>query len=401
MIIQPKVRGFLCTTAHPIGCAKNVQRQINVVEKADWSKANVKTALVVGCSTGYGLASRICASFGMNADTVGVFFEREGTEKRCATAGWYNASAVRQAAHAKHLRATDINGDAFSDEIKQQTIELLKRDFAPVDLLIYSLASPRRQHPLTGTIHKSVLKPIGSAVRSKTLDTDRVEIKEITIEPASDADIADTVAVMGGEDWRMWIEALRDANLLAEGCKTIAYTYIGDSITKPIYGDATIGEAKKDLDKTASQINGLLKDLSAKAYVGVLKAVVTQSSAAIPIMPLYLSLLFKIMKERGVHEGCIEQIECILSQLCELRACVLDDVGRLRCDGKELDPAIQQWVEAQWGQITTDNLMERTDFSGFRKEFLQLFGFELPEVDYEADISPVVNVQGIDGSSSN
>ena len=367
MIIQPKVRGFLCTTAHPVGCAQNTRMQIDVAKQGNWSKAQPKTALVIGCSTGYGLASRICAAFGMRADTLGVFYERPGTDKRCGTAGWYNAAAVREMARKEQLHAKDINGDAFSDEIKQKAIDVLRKEFAPVDLLVYSLASPRRQHPRTGKLHKSVLKPIGKTVTSRTLDTDKIIIKDVTIEPANDDDIADTIAVMGGEDWNMWVDALRAANLLAnllaKDFKTVAYTYIGDKITKPIYGDATIGEAKKDLDKTVTRINTSLEQLSCQAHIGVLKAVVTQSSAAIPIMPLYLSLLFKIMKERGTHEGCIDQVKQLLMQLYEIQPRVLDEQNRMRCDGAELSPEIQSWVETQWNQISTENLKERTDFA--------------------------------------
>jgi enoyl-[acyl-carrier protein] reductase/trans-2-enoyl-CoA reductase (NAD+) len=370
--------------------------QAEVAMRQDWSGAKPKRALVIGCSTGYGLASRICATFGMRAETLGVFYEKPGTEQRCGTAGWYNAAAVRQLAQEQNLHAKDINGDAFSDEIKQRTVGLLREEFGPVDLLVYSLASPRRQHPRTGALHKSVLKPIGKAITSKTLDTDQVIIKDVTIDPASENDIADTVAVMGGEDWSMWIEALKEAGMLAKDCRTVAYTYIGEKITRPIYGDATIGEAKKDLDKTVIQINKSLSDLSCQAHIGVLKAVVTQSSAAIPIMPLYLSLLFKIMKEENKHEGCVDQIVRLMMQLYEIQPRMLDESKRMRCDGAELDPKIQRWVEMQWDQVNTENLMEHTDFRGFRKEFLQLFGFEVDNVDYAAEVSPLVHVEGVE-----
>lgn len=395
MIIKPKVRGFLCTTAHPAGCAENVRRQIKVARQGDWPDSVAKTALIIGCSTGYGLASRVCTTFGMRAKTLGVFFERPGSETRCGTAGWYNAAALRQEADKEGLYARDFNGDAFSDEMKERVIEVVKKELGTLDLVVYSLASPRRQHPRTGVVHKSVLKPIGQTVTSRTLDTDRAEVKDVTIEAASETDIADTVAVMGGEDWRMWIEALDKEKLLASGCKTVAYTYIGERITRPIYGDATIGEAKKDLDKSVIEINNVLTHLSGEARVGVLKAVVTQSSSAIPIMPLYLSLLFKVMKERGVHEGCIEQVAQLLMQLYHSRNRIVDEAERLRCDGIEMDAEIQRWVEEQWDTVTTENMMTRTDFAGYREEFLQLFGFSVAGVDYNQDISAAMDVGGL------
>ncbi|HEX7763282.1 MAG TPA: enoyl-ACP reductase FabV [Cellvibrio sp.] len=387
MIIKPKVRGFICTNAHPQGCAVNVQEQI-AFTKAKGPVANApKKVLVLGCSTGFGLSSRITAAFGGGAATLGVCFEKEPSESKTATAGYYNTSAFHDAAKAEGLYAHTINGDAFSDALKEQVINELKNSIGKVDLVIYSLASPRRTDPKTGEVYNSVLKPIGKQYISKNLNTDTLKIADVTIEPASDEEIANTVKVMGGEDWEMWIDALKGADLLADNFQTVAYTYLGDKLTWPIYGKATIGKAKEDLDRAA-------KALSAKhggnARVAVLKAVVTQASSAIPVMPLYLAILFKVMKEQGTHEGCIEQIQRLFKECLYSATPRLDDANRYRVDELELAPSVQTKVEEIWDQVTEENLFELTDFAGYKAEFLRLFGFGLDSVDYDAETSPLV-----------
>ncbi len=389
MLIEPKIKGFVCTTAHPLGCEAHIKEQIDYVKSKGSISQAPKKVLVVGASTGYGLASRITAAFGCGADTLGVFFEKEAAGKRTASAGWYNSAAFEKFAKAEGLYARSVNGDAFSDEIKDITIKALKEDLGQVDLVVYSLASPRRQHPKTGVVAKSVLKPIGKSISDKTLDTDRAVIKEVTLEAATQDEIDDTVRVMGGEDWEMWIDALIRADALADGCKTVAYTYIGDKITWPIYGEASIGKAKEDLDRAAGAISEKLSTKSGSANVCVLKALVTQSSSAIPIMPLYISLLYKVMKEKGGHEGCIEQIQGLFADRIYAPGDVeTDEKNRFRMDGLELRPEIQREVETLWGQVTTENLYELTDFKGYQEEFLKLFGFGLSGVAYDADVEP-------------
>ena len=395
MIIKPRVRGFLCTTTHPTGCIANVKEQIDYV-KANGPVANgPKKVLVIGSSTGYGLASRITAAFGSGAATLGLFFEKEGSEKKTGTAGWYNSAGFHQFAEAEGLYAKSINGDAFSDEIKQKTIDVIKEDLGQVDLVVYSLASPRRQHPKTGELHSSTLKPIGKDIVQTGVDTDKQVLKEFTIAAASQEEIDNTVAVMGGEDWQMWIDALSAAGVLAPGCKTTAYTYIGEKITHDIYWDGTIGQAKKDLDTKVLAIRDKLAADGGDARVSVLKAVVTQASSAIPVMPLYLGLLFKVMKEAGNHEGCIEQIDLLFRESLYGDKPHLDDDGRLRADYKELEPAIQAKVAELWSQINDDNLFEISDMQGYKAEFLRLFGFGIDGVDYDADVNPVMPITNI------
>ncbi len=392
MVIQPKIRGFICLTAHPAGCEAHVKEQIDYVRKQGPIENGPRKVLVIGASTGYGLASRIAAAFGAKADTLGVFFEKEPTEKRPATAGWYNSIAVEKFAKAEGLYAKSMNGDAFSDELKQQTIEMIKRDLGQIDCLVYSLAAPRRTHPKTGHVAKSVLKPIGKSYSGQTLDTDNAVVKPVTLEPATDEEIADTIAVMGGEDWEMWVEALAGANLLADGFTTLAYTYIGSKITWPIYWEGTIGKAKEDLDRHARSIDARLAANNGKAYVCVMKALVTQSSSAIPVVPLYISLLYKVMKAQGTHEGAIEQVQRLFaSQLFGETRRETDDAGRLRVDDLELRPEIQAAVEKHWGNVTSENLYQVSDFKGYQEEFLKLFGFGLPGVDYDADVDPMVD----------
>lgn len=396
MIIQPKVRGFICTNAHPKGCEANVDSQIahvqQTISSADTEAEAPKKVLVIGASTGYGLASRITAAFGYGAATLGVFFEKPPSETRTASPGYYNSAAFHGRAAEAGLYARSVNGDAFSDEIKQKVIDIIKADLGSVDLVVYSLASPRRLHPKTGELHSSTLKPIGKDVTQRGINTDKGEIQEVTIPAATQEEIDNTVAVMGGEDWEMWIDALSEAGVLAPGAKTTAFTYLGDRVTWDIYWHGTIGAAKKDLDERVLGIRSKLAESGGDARVSVLKAVVTQASSAIPIMPLYLSLLFKVMKARGTHEGCIEQLTGLFKQFICSEGGALDQEGRWRMDGKELDESVQREVEELWSKVTTENLAELTDYSGYQKEFLHLFGFEWPGVDYQADVSPRVDV---------
>ena len=394
MIIKPKVRGFMCVTTHPSGCDANVKRQIDYVKQAGAINNHPKRVLVIGASTGYGLASRISAAFGAGASTLGVFFEKPGTERKPGTAGWYNSAAFHHYAKAEGLYAKSINGDAFSDPIKAQVIETIKADLGQVDLVVYSLASPRRQHPKTGELISSTLKPIGRSVTQRAVNTDKKIVEEVTIDAASQEEIADTVAVMGGEDWEMWIEALADAGVLAEGAKTTAYTYIGEKITWDIYWHGTIGQAKQDLDRRVKSIRQRLAPLNGDARVSVLKAVVTQASSAIPVMPLYLALLFKVMKAEGTHEGCIEQVYGLLKDSLYGAEPYQDDEGRLRADRFELADHVQAEVESLWQQVDSDNLMTISDFAGYQREFMQLFGFELDGVDYQAGVDTLVPIAG-------
>jgi len=396
MIIEPRVRGFICVTTHPTGCAANVEQQIAYVNAQGAIPGGPKKVLVIGASTGYGLAARISAAFGCGADTLGVYFERPGEATKAGTAGWYNTAAFERIAQVNGRYAKSINGDAFSDEIKQKTIETIKRDLGQVDLVVYSLAAPRRKHPKTGEVFTSTLKPIGKAVTLRGIDTDREVVKEAQLEPATQAEIENTVAVMGGEDWRMWIDALAAADALAPGAKTTAFTYIGEKITHDIYWNGTIGAAKKDLDNTVLAIREkLAAHGGGDARVAVLKAVVTQASSAIPMMPLYLSLLFKVMKEKGTHEGCIEQVYGLFRDSLYGRAPIADAEGRLRTDYKELDAEVQARVSELWDQVTNENLYELTDFAGYKQEFLRLFGFAVEGVDYKADVDPDVKVPGL------
>lgn len=395
MIIKPRIRGFICVTAHPAGCKANVEKQIDYVTSHGKIANGPKKVLVIGASTGYGLAARISAAFGCEADTLGVFFERAGEETKPATAGWYNSAAFEELAEAKGLYAKSINGDAYSDAVKQKTIELIKQDLGQVDLVVYSLAAPRRTHPKTGEVFNSTLKPVGKTLTTRGLNTDKETITDITLEPASQEEIDGTVAVMGGEDWQMWIDDLKAAGVLADGAKTTAFTYLGEQITHDIYWNGSIGEAKKDLDKRVLTIRDTLAEKGGDARVSVLKAVVTQASSAIPVMPLYLSLLFKVMKAKGTHEGCIEQVYGLFKESLYGSSPILDDVGRLRADYKELAPEVQDEVTKLWPTVTNENLNELTDFVGYKTEFMHLFGFGLQGVDYEADVNPDVKIKNL------
>lgn len=396
MVITPKIRGFICVTAHPEGCAANVREQIQFVQKNGPIKEAPKRVLVVGASTGYGLASRISAAFAGDAATIGVFFERPSEKGNPATAGWYNTVAFEKEAHAKGLYAKSINGDAFSDEIKRQTIELIKADLGQIDLLIYSLASPRRTHPKTGASHRSVLKPLGAPFTAKTVDTDKGLVNDVTIEPASDLEITDTAAVMGGEDWKFWVNALEEEGLLAQGFTTVAYSYIGPVLTWAVYRNGTIGKAKEHLEATAKELHAQLKSKNGRAYVSVNKALVTQASSAIPVVPLYISLLYKVMKEKGLHEGCIEQIQRLfMTHLYNGATPVLDESGLIRVDDWEMRADIQKAVTELWPEICTENLETISDIKGYRSEFLKLFGFGIEGVDYQQDLEPAIPIPSI------
>ncbi|MFW6217525.1 MAG: enoyl-ACP reductase FabV [Verrucomicrobiota bacterium] len=382
MIVKPRIRGFVCITAHPEGCAAKVWQEIEVA-RASRKDGGPKKVLVIGASTGYGLSTRIASAFGHDAATLGVFFERPSINGKPASAGWYNSVAFEKAAHEAGLYAKSINGDAFSDEIKRQAIETIKADLGQVDLVVYSLASPRRTDPKTGETYRSCLKPIGQPFTNRTLDTDKEEVTEITIEPATQEEVDHTVKVMGGEDWELWMAALSEAGVLAPGAKSVAYSYIGPEITWPVYTNGTIGAAKKDVERAAAAIT---QTYDCEAYVSVNKAVVTQASWAIPVVPLYISILFKVMKEKGTHEDCIEQMVCMLNDRLYGEDLQLDEAGRIRVDDWEMAPDVQAAVAEIWPRISTASLNELSDYAGYQNNFLALFGFGIPGVDYEADI---------------
>ena len=401
MIIAPKIRGFICTTAHPEGCAAHVKEQIEFVRSRGPIPGLPKRVLVIGASTGYGLASRIVPAFAGGAATLGVFFEKPGEPQRSGSAGWYNSIAFEKEAHAAGLYAKSINGDAFSDAIKRQVIDTIKADLGTVDAVIYSLASPRRTHPRTGVVHKSALKPIGAPFTARTVDTDKGVVSTISIDPATEQDIADTLAVMGGEDWEMWIEALAAAGLLADGATTLAYSYIGPDLTWAVYRNGTIGHAKEDLEATAKRLSAKLAEKGGRAFVSINKALVTQASSAIPVVPLYIALLYKVMKAKGTHEGCIEQIRRLFADsLAAGTTPRLDDAGRIRVDDLEMQPDVQAEVAALWPQVTTENLPQLSDIAGYRTEFLKLFGFGLPGVDYTAETDPNLSMPSASASAA-
>lgn len=395
MIIEPRMRGFICLTAHPKGAEQNVKNQIEYI-KSKGAIAGAKKVLVIGASTGFGLASRITSAFGSDAATIGVFFEKPPVEGKTASPGWYNSAAFETEAHKAGLYAKSINGDAFSNEIKRETLDLIKADLGQVDLVIYSLASPVRTNPNTGVLHRSVLKPIGQTFTNKTVDFHTGNVTEVSIAPANEEDIENTVAVMGGEDWSMWMDALKNENLLAEGATTIAYSYIGPELTEAVYRKGTIGRAKDHLEATAFTITDSLKSIGGKAYVSVNKALVTQASSAIPVIPLYISLLYKIMKEEGIHEGCIEQIQRLFQdRLYSGSEVPTDEKGRIRIDDWEMREDVQVKVAELWKEATTETLPAIGDLAGYRNDFLNLFGFEFAGVDYKAEVNEIVNIESI------
>lgn len=393
MIIKPKIRGFICTTTHPKGCEHNVLEQIKYVSDQNNDFGNAKKVLIIGASTGYGLASRITSAFGNKASTIGVFLEKEPTTKKTGSAGWYNSHYFEEQAHKQGLYAKSINGDAFADETRAKTIELIKEDLGQIDLVIYSLASPVRKMPQTGEIVRSCLKPIDKNYTSPAINTNNDTVSTHTIEPATTEEIENTVKVMGGEDWELWIDALQKANVLADGCKTVAYSYIGSQITWDIYWNGTIGQAKKHLDKTAMQLNQKLAKIDGTANIAVLKSVVTQASSAIPVMPLYMSIAFKLMQENGTHEDCIEQIHRLFDTklYAKNQTNITDEENRFRLDDLELKAEIQEKCNELMPKITTETLFEKTDYQLYKNSFLKLFGFGIEEIDYEQDIDPIVD----------
>jgi enoyl-[acyl-carrier protein] reductase/trans-2-enoyl-CoA reductase (NAD+) len=382
MVVEPRIRGFVCVTAHPKGCEAKVRQEIEVA-KAAKKAGGPRKVLVLGSSTGYGLSTRVAAAFGHDAATLGVFYERPSMNGKPASAGWYNSVGFEKAAHEAGLYAKSINGDAFSAEVKEEAIAMIKEDLGQVDLVVYSLASPRRTDPVTGEVYKSVLKPIDQPFTARTLDTDQDEVREITIAPAEGKELAHTVKVMGGEDWELWMAALAEAGVLAPGAKSVAYSYIGPKITWPVYTNGTIGQAKKDVERAAAAITAAY---DCEAYVAVNKAVVTQASSAIPVVPLYISILFKIMKARGTHEDCIEQMVRLLNERLYGDPLELDEAGRIRLDDWEMEPEIQAAVAEIWPMITSGTLRELADYSGYHCNFLTLFGFGLEGVDYGEDV---------------
>ncbi len=395
MIIEPRMRGFICLTAHPKGCQQNVKNQIDYI-KSKGTIAGAKKVLVIGASTGFGLASRITSAFGSGASTIGVFFEKPPTEGKTASPGWYNSAAFEQEAHKAGLYAKSVNGDAFSNEIKEQVIEMIKADLGQIDLVIYSLASPVRLHPTSGVVHRSVLKPIGAVYSNKTVDFHTGNVSNISIDPCNEEDIQNTVAVMGGEDWSMWIDALKKADVLSNGAMTVAYSYIGPSLTEAVYRKGTIGRAKDHLEATAFSITESLKKINGKAYVSVNKALVTQASSAIPVIPLYISLLYKVMKEKKLHEGCIEQIQRLYNErLYTSYPIATDDKGRIRIDDWEMRTDVQDEVSDLWKIATTETLVEIGDLYGYKQDFLNLFGFGLEGVNYQADEDEMVKIASI------
>ncbi|VAW61281.1 Short-chain alcohol dehydrogenase family [hydrothermal vent metagenome] len=396
MIIKPKTRGFICTTTHPTGCEANVAEQIARVKSAGTIKNGPKNVLVIGASTGYGLASRITAAFGSGAATLGIFLEKPAKEKKSASAGWYNSAAFEKAAHAAGLYARSINGDAFSNEMRDKVIETIKNEMGKIDLIIYSLASPVRKLPSTGEVIRSVLKPIGETYKATAIDTSKDIIINAEIQPATAEEVRDTITVMGGEDWELWINALLAADVLEKGVKTVSYSYIGTDITWPIYWHGALGKAKEDMDRAAAVLREKLAPIEGHANIAVLKSVVTQASAAIPVMPLYLAMGFKVMKELGIHEGCIEQINRMFrTQLFNNKPPELDDNARLRMDDWELREDVQSAVKELWPQISDENLFQLTDYQGYKDEFLKLFGFGICGIDYAADVDTLVDFQPI------
>jgi len=394
VIIKPKTRGFICTTTHPTGCEANIQEQIARVRADGAVKNGPKKVLVIGASTGYGLASRITAAFGSGAATLGVFLEKPATEKKPGSAGWYNSGAFEKAAHAEGLYAKSINGDAFSNEMRDKTIEMIKQDLGKVDLVVYSLASPVRKLPDTGEVIRSVLKPIGETYKATAVDTSKDILIDTEIEPATEDEVKNTVTVMGGADWELWMNALNDAGVLADGVKSVSYSYIGTNITWPIYWHGALGKAKEDMDRAAGALRKSLTNVNGAANVAVLKSVVTQASAAIPVMPLYIAIGFKVMKELDIHEGCIEQINRMFrTQLYKEGGADLDESARIRMDDWELRDEVQNKVKELWPQITDENIFELSDYQGYKDEFLKLFGFGVAGINYEDEVDTLIDFE--------
>ncbi|MDK8192682.1 trans-2-enoyl-CoA reductase family protein [Paenibacillus sp. UMB7766-LJ446] len=392
MIIKPRTRGFICTTSHPVGCAAQVQEQIDYV-KSKPQLNGPRNVLVIGASTGYGLASRVVSAFGAGANTIGIYRPSSSTEKRTASAGWYNSAAFEKAAEEAGLKSYSITGDAFANETREKTVELIRSELGQVDLVVYSVASARRTDPNTGEVFNSVLKPIGQSYTNKTVNFHTGEVTSVTIDPASDEEIRQTVTVMGGDDWELWMDALQQGGVLADNATTIAFSYIGPELTHAIYRDGSIGQAKNHLEATAHKLNDRLSAKGGRAYLTVAKALVTQSSSAIPVVPLYISALYKVMKEKGLHEGCIEQLQRLFADRLYTGGEVPTDAkGRIRIDDWEMRADVQEEVAKLWNELNTENIYDLSDLEGYRKEFFQLFGFETDGVDYEADVDPNVEV---------
>ena len=394
MIIKPKFRGYICTNAHPKGCETNVLKQIDYI-KSKSSFISAKKVLVIGASTGFGLASRIAVAFGSNASTIGISFEKPPICGKTATAGWYNTAAFEKEAHNEGLYAKSINGDAFSNEIKEKTIKLIKEDLGKVDLVVYSVASPVRKHPVSGNLHKSVIKPIGNAYTNKTVDFHNGQVTEITIDPGTIEEIKNTVAVMGGEDWSLWIDKIKQNDLLTHNFKTVAFSYIGQWPTEQIYRKGTIGKAKEHLEKTSFSITKSLKKINGKAFISVNKALVTQSSSAVPIIPLYISILYKVMKDKHVHEGCIEQMYRLFNERLYLNTVPTDNQGRIRMDDFEMREDIQKKVSELWDKASTESIESIADLKGYRNDFFNLFGFCYSDIDYKKEVNAMVKIPSI------
>lgn len=393
MIVKPKVRDFICTTAHPVGCKKNVENQIEYIKKLGKTKGP-KKVLIIGASTGYGLASRIACTYGLDASTIGIMFERPSNGRRSATPGWYNTAAFEEIATKDGYYAKSINGDAFSTAVKEQAIALIKEDLGQVDMVIYSLAAPRRTDK-DGTVYNSTLKTTAEDFTNKSLNLNTNEISEATITPATEEEIEATVKVMGGEDWYDWMEALSKAGVLAKDAITIAYSYIGPKLTYPVYFNGTIGKAKEHLYQTSLQINKDFTDIGLQAYISVNKALVTQASSAIPIVPLYFMILYKIMKEKNTHEGCIEQIGRLFHEKLASSTPTVDELGRIRLDDYEMDPSVQEAVMAAWDKVNTENVKEVADLDGYWEDFYHMFGFGFDEINYDEDVDIEVSIKSI------
>jgi enoyl-[acyl-carrier protein] reductase/trans-2-enoyl-CoA reductase (NAD+) len=399
MIIRPQSKGFICLTAHPEGCAKNVADQI-ALARIRGKGPGPRNVLVIGASAGYGLSSRVMAAFGYGAKTLGVFYEKPADERRTASPGWYHMAAFEREAHTAGLQAASVNGDAFSHEIKHKTLALLKQSFGPVDLVVYSLAAPRRLHPDTGEVFTSVLKPILRPYSSKTVHVQTGVISDVCLPPATSSEINQTVAVMGGEDWKRWLDALEEAGLLAPGATTVAYSYAGPELTESIYRRGTIGRAKDHLEATALHLNERLGRTGGRGIVSVNKALVTQASSAIPVMPLYISLLYKTMKSRGLHEGCMEQIaRLFVDHLYTDAPPPRDEVQRIRIDDWEMRPDIQNTVTRAWDLVNSRNVERWADLKGYREDFFKLFGFGREDIDESVDVNPVVSIPSLENTS--
>lgn len=393
MIVEPKVRGFICTTAHPVGCKENIKQQIEYIKNQPKAEGP-KRVLVIGGSTGYGLASRITSTYSLGASTIGIMYEKPATDRRCATAGWYNTAAFEELATKDGYYAKSINGDAFSKEIKQEAIALIKKDFGQVDMVIYSLASPRRTYK-DGITYSSVLKTTGENFTNKSLDLRTNEIVEATIPPATAEEIEATVKVMGGEDWKDWIEELIKADALSKEAVTLAYSYIGPELTYPVYFNGTIGKAKEHLYQSALEITDTYKDKGIKAYISVNKALVTQASSALPIVPLYFAILYKVMKEQDLHEGCIEQIHRLFFEKLTKNGVISDNLGRIRLDDYEMHEDVQEKVMDSWNQIDSNNVTKLADLDGYWDDFYKMFGFHFDNIDYEQEVDTNVVIPSI------